>query len=131
MLPLQLLQDVAELPQGLEGLLGLLDGELGRVVLVPLRTLVDRQGGAGVWGRGKSGDRQEVKLGQSVSLSLFLSLSQPVSLSLSLSPSIFCSLASLDESSEKILSVSRSQSMSSCRLANTELKTGRKEAAAQ
>lgn len=129
MLPLQLLQDVAELPQGLEGLLGLLDGELGRVVLVPLRTLVDRQGGAGVWGRGKSGDRQEVKLGQSVSLSL--SLGQPVSLSLSLSPSIFCSLASLDESSEKILSVSRSQSMSSCRLANTELKTGRKEAAAQ
>lgn len=47
-LPLQLLQDVAELPQRLEGLLGLLDGELGQVVLVPLRTLVDRQGGTGV-----------------------------------------------------------------------------------
>lgn len=49
MLPLQLLHDVAELPKGLEGLLGLLYGELGRVVLVLLRTLVDCQGGAGVW----------------------------------------------------------------------------------
>lgn len=38
------------------------------------------------------------------------------------SPSIFWSLVSFEERREKILSVSRSQSMSSCRLASTTLK---------
>ena len=37
-------------------------------------------------------------------------------------PSMFCSLVSFEERREKILSVSRSQSMSSCRLASTALK---------
>ncbi|TNN40808.1 hypothetical protein EYF80_049021 [Liparis tanakae] len=42
---LEVLHDVPELLEGLEGLFGFLDGELGVVLLVPLRTLVDRQTG--------------------------------------------------------------------------------------
>lgn len=76
-LPLQLLQDVAQLPQGLKGLLWLLDGEFGRVVLVPLRTLVDCQGGTGIWVVvGHGGQRQ----GQSDSLTLPLSLCRSLSI---------------------------------------------------
>ena len=48
-LRLQLLHDVAELLQRLEGLLGVLDGELGVLVLLPLGTLVHSYTGTRVY----------------------------------------------------------------------------------
>lgn len=45
-LPLKFLHDVSELFECLKGLFGFLNGELGVVLLLPLRALVHRQTGA-------------------------------------------------------------------------------------
>lgn len=48
---LQILQDQADLLEAVERLLGVLDGEVGVVILLPLRTLVHRYAGTGIWGQ--------------------------------------------------------------------------------
>lgn len=48
-LPLQLLHDVSELSEGLKGLFGFLDGELGVLFLLPLRALVHRHTGTRIY----------------------------------------------------------------------------------
>lgn len=48
-LPLQVLHDVSELSEGLKGLFRFLDGELGVLLLLPLRALVHRHSGTSIY----------------------------------------------------------------------------------
>lgn len=50
-LPLQLLHDVSELFEGLKSLFGFLNGELGVLLLFPLRALVHRHAGTRICGQ--------------------------------------------------------------------------------
>lgn len=59
-LPLQLLHDVAQLPECLEGLFGFLNGKLGVLLLLPLGALVHGQDGTGVCGEGRKRKESQV-----------------------------------------------------------------------